>query len=273
MRDVPDRHRVAVDLVATALATQRLTDAPPEYGRILPAGWHDDPRQAAMVKDLTTVIEQLGGRLLVERLRFQWVGPDAAAPPDRRRLAFRPPTDRGELLDIVTRVLEGTLDEHSRTALRTASPREVAAHQLEFRSNLAHPEWWTIGCLPGGEPVGFVIPSRSDDSWIIASVGVVPKHRGHGYIDDVLGHGTSLLAAAGAPVVEATTDRGNTPTAAALRRCGFHLTGEEIVYSFPPGARTAPSRLPVDDPAHAGTPGPQSDPRTAGPRARALPGR
>ena len=46
-------------------------------------------------------------------------------------------------------------------------------------------EWWRIGTLPGGEPVGFVIPGRNDYGAIIGYVGVLPAQRGHGYIRDV----------------------------------------------------------------------------------------
>ena len=230
----PDRHQVAVDLVRTALAAMGLTGSLPEYGRYLPAGWHDDPEQTRAVTDRTTVIERLGGQLLVERLRLQW-GPDANPPPDRRRLTFRPPTDRGELLDLLTQVLEGTLDEHSRDELRTKSPRDVATDQLdeEFPSYRGPRDWWAIGCLPHGEAVGFVIPTRNDYSWIIAYIGVLPDHRGHRYIDDLLDYGTRVLTGAGAQTVKASTDRGNTPMAAAFHRRGYPTAGEEINYSFP----------------------------------------
>jgi len=233
----PDRHQVAVDLVRTALTAMDLTDSPPEYGRYLPAGWHDDPEQRKTVTDRTTVIEQLGGWRLVERLRLQW-GPDAAAPSVPDRLTFRPPTERGELLDLLARVLESTLDEHSRTELRTKSARELAIEQLddEFPSYRGPRDWWAIGCLPDGEPVGFVIPTRNDYSWIIAYVGVLPEHRGHGYVDDLLDHGTRVLTDAGAPIIKASTDRGNAPMAAAFHRRGYPTVGEEIDYSFPGGS-------------------------------------
>jgi ribosomal protein S18 acetylase RimI-like enzyme len=232
-----DRLPVAVDMVRTALAAMGLTDAPPEYCRYLPAGWHDDPEQARIVTDRTTAIEQLGGQLLVERLRLQW-GSDAVAPADRRRLTFRPPTDRGELLDLLTRALDGTLDEHSRSELRTKSARGVAVDQLddEFPSYRGPREWWAIGCLPDGDPVGFVIPSRNDYSWIIAYIGVLPEHRGRGYVDDLLDHGTRVLADAGAPIVKASTDRGNAPMAAAFHRRGYPTVAEEIDYSFTGGS-------------------------------------
>lgn len=59
----PDCGHVAVELVGTALATMGLADSPPEYVRLLPAGWRDNPEQTALVADRTTVIEQLGGQL------------------------------------------------------------------------------------------------------------------------------------------------------------------------------------------------------------------
>lgn len=232
----PDRRDVAVDVVRTALASIGLTDSPPEYGRFLPAGWQDDPKQSALVADRTAVIEQLGGRLLVQRLRLQW-GPDADVPADPHRLTFRRPSGRGELLHLLTRVLDDTLDEHSRAELGTKPPHEVARTQLddEFPHYRGPRDWWAIGCLPDGEPVGFVIPSRNDYSWIIAYIGVLPEHRGRGYIDELLDHGTRVLASAGAEVIKASTDSANSPMAAAFHRRGYPTAGETIDYNFPSG--------------------------------------
>jgi len=50
---------------------------------------------------------------------------------------------------------------------------------------------------------------------------VLPAHRGHGYIHDVLAAGTSLLAAQNAPRIRASTDVGNTPMAAAFALAGY----------------------------------------------------
>jgi GNAT superfamily N-acetyltransferase len=210
-----------------------LTDSPPEYGRYLPAGWHDDPEQVAQVTDRTTVLERLGARLLVERLRLQW-GPGSAVPPDRHRLVFRPPTGREQMVDLLTAVLEDTLDEHSRNRLRTETARQVAIGQFddEFPRYRGPKEWWAVGCLPDGEPVGLVIPSRNAYSWIIAYIGVLPQHRGHGHVDDLLDHGTRVLAGAGADIIKASTDRGNAPMSAAFHRNGYPTAGEEIDYEL-----------------------------------------
>ena len=237
----PDRHEVAASLVRAALASMGLSHAPPEYGRCLPPGWRDDPDQAALVEDRTTVLARLGARLLVERLRLQW-GPGARVPADRHRLVFRPPAGRGELLELLTGILDATLDEHSRDRLCATSPRAVATAQLddEFSHYPGPRQWWAVGCLPDGEPVGLVIPTRNDYSWIIAYIGVVPEHRGHGYVDDLLIHGTEVLAGAGADLIKASTDRANTPMAAAFHRNGYPTAGEEIDYQFP-GDRWRPS--------------------------------
>jgi len=64
---------------------------------------------------------------------------------------------------------------------------------------------------------------------------VLPERRGHGYIDDLLDHGTRVLAGAGVPIIKASTDRGNTPMAAAFHRRGYPTAGEAINYSFPGG--------------------------------------
>ena len=223
---VPDRHDIAFDLVRSALAGMNLAGSPPEYVRYLLAGWRDDPAQTAAIADRAAVIERLGGRLLVERLRMQW-GPDGVVPTDRHHLTFRPPRDRGELLDLLTCVLEDTLDEHCRTDLRAMPAQDVATAQLdsEFPRYTGPPEWWAIGCLPDGEQVGFVIPTRNDYSWIIAYIGVLPRHRGHRYVDELLDLGTRTLAGAGADII-------NAPMAAAFHRRGYSTVGEEIDYQF-----------------------------------------
>jgi RimJ/RimL family protein N-acetyltransferase len=105
------------------------------------------------------------------------------------------------------------------------APREQAAEQ--YRDELAKypspPEWWRVATLPGGEPVGFVIPAHNGYNPIIAYIGVVPAHRGHGYIDDLLAEGSRVLVAQDVPRIRAATDVGNVPMAAAFARAGFRV--------------------------------------------------
>lgn len=212
-----------VALVSTALRSVVPAGAtPPQYIRFLPPDWQDDPALVQDVDRRRTVLERLGARPLVERLRLQWdAGGPVPAPSGRLR--FRPVAGRAELVGLMTEVLEGTLDAHSRRELDRMSPAAQAAFQYEdeFERYDTPREWWQVGERPDGEPVGFVIPARNAYNPIIAYIGVRPAFRGQGYIDDILGAGTRILAAEGVPRIRAATDVGNVPMARAFARAGY----------------------------------------------------
>jgi len=195
---------------------------PPEYGRFLPADWRDRPHIRQAVDDRVGALGRVGARLFVERLRLEW-RPGTPVAELSGRLTFRPVRHPGELIELMTLVLDGTLDAHSRDDLSRLTPGQAA--QEQYRSELeryASPhEWWRIATLPDGEPVGFVIPAHNGYNPIIAYLGVVPAHRGRGYVDDVLAAGTNLLAAQDVPRIRAATDVGNAPMAAAFARAGY----------------------------------------------------
>ncbi len=131
--------------------------------------------------------------------------------------------ERTELIDLLSRALDGTLDAHSRSDLADKTPEQVAAAQYdeEFPGYKGPREWWRIATTPDGEPIGFVIPSRNAYNPIIAYLGVVPEHRGRGYVDEILAEGTRILAAQGVPRIRAATDVGNVPMARAFARLGY----------------------------------------------------
>jgi RimJ/RimL family protein N-acetyltransferase len=214
---------IALPAVTPAGAT------PPEYGRFLPADWRDgkDTRQA--VNDRMSALERVGARLFAERLRLEW-RPGTPIPEPSGRLVFRPVHDAGELVDLMTLVLDGTLDAHSRDDLTRISARRAAEAQYhdELERYASPHGWWRVATLPDGEPVGFVIPAHNGYNPIIAYLGVVPAHRGHGYIHDVLATGTRLLAAQNVPRIRAATDVGNTPMAAAFAKAGYIIFERQI---------------------------------------------
>lgn len=212
-----------VRLLETALpAVVPAGATPPEYGRFLPPDWRDHPHTRRPVEARMGVLERVGAKPLVERLRLQWRPGTPVAEPSGR-LAFRPVRDADELVELMTLVLDGTLDAHSRDELTRMSPGESARKQYDeelVRYESPH-EWWRIATLPDGEPVGFVIPAHNGYNPIIAYLAVLPAHRGRGYIHDVLAAGTGLLAAQNVPRIRAATDVGNAPMAAAFARAGY----------------------------------------------------
>ncbi len=101
-------------------------------------------------------------------------------------------------------------------------------YDSEFMSYRSPREWWRIALRPDGDPVGFVIPARNSYHPIIAYIGVLPAHRGNGYIDDLLAEGTRILAAHDVPRIRAATDLGNVPMARAFQRAGYVNFEREI---------------------------------------------
>ncbi|WP_329168170.1 GNAT family N-acetyltransferase [Streptomyces sp. NBC_01267] len=236
----PERGETGLQLLETAMArlfpggTER-----PEYGRYVPPDWRTDPVARDTVEARTRVLERTGARLLVERLRLEWT-PGTAVPEPSGRLVFRAVRDREDLVSLMARVVEGTLDAHSLAAQASGlSPRAAAEQQYdeELTGYRSPREWWRIAELPDGEPVGFVIPARNNYHAIIAYIGVLPGHRGRAHIDEILAEGTRILAAEGVPRIRAATDLGNVPMARAFERAGYANFERELnlVWDPPPG--------------------------------------
>jgi RimJ/RimL family protein N-acetyltransferase len=226
----PDRVDTGVLLLHTAMAaTFPNGSLPCEYSRFVPPHWRDNAVTRQAVEDRMTVLERTGARLFVERLRLEW-RPEATVPEPGGRLAFRPVHDADELVALMTSVLDGTLDAHSRDDLTRMSAHEAAVkHYEDELSRYTSPrDWWRIATLPHGEPVGFVIPARNDYNPIIAYIAVLPAHRGNGYVDDILTEGTRVLAEQDVPRIRASTDLGNIPMAKAFHRAGYDAFGREI---------------------------------------------
>jgi RimJ/RimL family protein N-acetyltransferase len=215
-------------LLETALATVA-PDSPPEYSRFLEPDWRERDESRHAFESRFALLEQTGAKLFVERLRLEWLPGTPIAEPDGR-LEFRSPRDAGELIGLMTQVLDGTLDAYSRDDLTRMTARAAAEQQYreELERYRSPRDWWRVAVLPGGEPVGFVIAAHNGYNPIIAYIGVVPAHRGHGYIHGLLAEGTRVLAAQDVPRVRASTDVGNVPMAAAFARAGFRAFEREI---------------------------------------------
>jgi GNAT superfamily N-acetyltransferase len=231
----PDRIDVGVRLLKDAL--NEIIPAgtrPPEYSRFIPPDWREHASTRRAVQDRMAIAGQLGAQLLTERFRFEWrSGTPIAAPAGR--LGFRPASDDGELLDLMALAMDGTLDAHSQQDLAVMSARQGAVRHFEEElARYSSPrQWWQIATLPSGEPAGFVIPARNDYHAIIAYLGVLPAHRGNGYINEILVEGTRILAAHNVPRIRASTDLGNVPMAEAFTRAGWVNFERSISMTWP----------------------------------------
>ncbi|WP_443055105.1 GNAT family N-acetyltransferase [Streptomyces sp. NBC_00691] len=225
--ELSEEERAEIGLRLLRTATAAVVPAgtrPPEFSRFMPADWREVPETRSLLESVFGVLVAAGARPLVERLRLEW-RPGTPVPEPKGRLEFRQVRDREDLVALMTPVMEGTLDAHGQADLASGlSVREAA--ELHFDEELAHysspQEWWRVAQLPEtGEPVGFVVPARNNYHHTIAYIGVLPAHRGHGYIDDILAEGTRVLAAFDVPRIRAATDLGNVPMAASFARAGY----------------------------------------------------
>jgi RimJ/RimL family protein N-acetyltransferase len=242
--DEPDRIDLGVRLVEVAL--RRIIPPrtrPPEYVRFVPPDWHDQPSSRRVVADLMDIAGRLGAELVAERLRFEWRR-GMPIPGPAGRLVFRASRDETEWIDLMAQVMDGTLDAHGRRDLARMPAQEAAAQHFgdELARYRSPREWWQVATRPAGpngpagpagDPVGFVFPARNSYGAIIAYIGVLPAHRGHGYIHDILAAGTRILAAQDVPRIRATTDVGNTPMAAAFTRGGWVNFERSITMAWP----------------------------------------
>jgi ribosomal protein S18 acetylase RimI-like enzyme len=150
--------------------------------------------------------------------------PDASA-----RLRLRA-ADAAWLCAAVAQVRASSFDRADGTAVRAlgadgAARRLLAGAADGFRH---HAHWWQRAETADGTAVGFVLPSlferaagQESDEGTVYYVGVLPPHRGHGYIRDLLDQATRTLASAGAHLILCDTDVQNQPMIQAFRATGY----------------------------------------------------
>jgi len=171
------------------------------------------------------LLESAGFAFRRETGRFEWHGEEPSVTPTR--LTFRTLEEVGEdaFVDAMREVSGGTLDREIRGERERLGAQRAAREFFEDAQKVKHaPAWWRLAYAPDGELVGLVMPSEPPGFLTIFYVGVVPRMRGQGYIDDLLAASTaSLLGARGRdekPLL-ADTDVANVPMADAFERAGW----------------------------------------------------
>ena len=233
--DVPTPRRESIGtmlLLAGHAGLARLGHEPPlAYTVRLPNEWHDRPDSKAAVAWRLAVARRGGLTLTNERLQVEWV-PRRAPQPEQSsrvgRLTFRPGDD-AEFVALFAQTAQGSLDVMTRRSLLDRPAHDLAVEELDYyRACPGEREWWRVATRSGDAVVGFVIPSATPTNRNVGYLGVLPHHRGHGYVDDLLQFVTRFHAASGAPRITATTDAVNIPMATAFVRAGYEVVERRL---------------------------------------------
>ncbi|MDX3109894.1 GNAT family N-acetyltransferase [Nonomuraea angiospora] len=221
------------------LAAELLRRAHDAYGRAIEyhvfvtRGWREDPKAAAAIAWRWEAAGRAGLTEELERLRYEWT--DGPVPEPSDRLVFRGEDDDEVFVEAFRRVAVGTLDFHTRQALVTMDPLEQAREDVrDNRSMPGDRSWWRLAYDKSGDLVGVALPSANVGGPVVGYLGVVPEHRGHGYVDDLLGEITRVHAERGVRTIMADTDSGNVPMARAFERAGYHNFAIRLVLSANP---------------------------------------
>ncbi len=186
----------------------------------LPLDWRTRPESVHALAWRQEACAAVGLAQVNERHQFEWT---ADVKSDRRagRLTYRPGTD-DEFAALIGKAAHGSLDELTRRTLATTTPEQLARDELGFYLSCpGERDWWRVADDESGVTAGFVIPSATPHSRNVGYLAVLPHHRGHGYVDDLLAYVTDFHRAEGASRITATTDVVNAPMAQAFRRGGY----------------------------------------------------
>ncbi|MFS0554511.1 GNAT family N-acetyltransferase [Brevibacillus sp. 179-C9.3 HS] len=186
------------------------------------------------------VLAALGFRISRETNRFEWHAPVAATvlaseEDTHDPIVYRSLPEVGEaaFVDAILRVSHFTHDQQiteerlAKGALAQAQEMFLDLQQMKYQ-----PEWWQLAYTAQNELIGFVMPTVSPTFATIGYIGVLPEHRGRGYIDRLLKQATEVLVQAGETYIRADTDVKNTPMARAFLRAGYHQFASRQEFSL-----------------------------------------
>ncbi|MFG6403102.1 GNAT family N-acetyltransferase [Microbacterium sp. P04] len=191
--------------------------------------WPSDPAAVHAVRWRERAARAGGFRLTTERVSF--VRTDTDPRPGRSlRLSFAPAAD-DVFRSMFARVAARSLDAHTLDMVAREGLDALAEDDLHFYLSLpGDRDAWQIATLRDGSTVGFIIPTRTAYDASISYLGVVPEHRGKGYVHDLLAEMVHVHHENGQHRIVGTTDRANAPMGAAFTRAGFTVSRVRIVH-------------------------------------------
>jgi ribosomal protein S18 acetylase RimI-like enzyme len=165
--------------------------------------------------------EGAGFDLFQEKAGYVWT--DGGGPLAEPRLTFEPLASAGRdrYGQVMAACIEGTLDRNDLWYWTICGPATWASEMFGYLEP-GDEDSWLLGREASGEVVGHVALGTSDEpaTGTIVHIGVLPVHRGHGHVDDLLAGAASAARLRGFRHILSDIDTLNEPMAAALVRAG-----------------------------------------------------
>lgn len=212
------RHAEAVRAIIDAMAERLAPHGPTTLDRRLNAETHSD------VDRMRPLLHRSGFMLFQEKIGFTWTPsiPLPAAPTVLRLVAYAD-VGHAAFRHVMAATTVGTLDRNDRYYIARCGP-ESWADEIMSSMNDSDERSWLMG-FHGDEPVGFVgVSAFDDDIWTIAHIGVVPDHRGHGHVSELLVAADRAARERGFTTGLSDVDIDNLPMVSAMERAG-HRSG------------------------------------------------
>jgi RimJ/RimL family protein N-acetyltransferase len=201
-----------------------------EFNVDVAVSWASDPDAVEAVRWRHGAAHRGGFSRTTERISFARTATDPM-PPRSTRLRFEPAPDIA-FRALFAAVSSGSLDGHTSDMIAREGVEALADDDLDFYLSLpGDREAWRTAHLSDGTIVGFVVPTRTAYDASISYLGVLPEHRGHGYVHELLAEMVHVHHEGGQPRIVGTTDAVNQPMRAAFERAGFSVTRVRIVHS------------------------------------------
>ena len=168
--------------------------------------------------------EACGFALFQEKHGFLWRD-DGRPMPAPERLVFRTLREVGReaYASVMARAaVPGSLDRNDRYYYALCGSDGWASQMLALLRD-EDADSWLLAETPDGETVGFAALGAFDDEGTatIVHIGVLPEHRGHGYVDELLRAVNLEARRRGFAAILSDVDVENRPMSAALERAGY----------------------------------------------------
>ena len=201
-----------------------------EFNVDVDADWATDPAAVRAAEWRENAARAGGFPRTTERISFART--DSYPRPERpKRLGFCPGSDAA-FRALFGAVAAGSLDAHTLDMVAKQGVDALADDDLAFCLSLpGRRDAWRIATLFDGTAIGFIIATRTAYDAGISYLGVLPEHRGHGYVHELLSQMVHVHHDDGQQRIVGTTDAANRPMRAAFKSAGFEVTRVRIVHA------------------------------------------